>query len=80
MGHGTVVDHSTLDLKIKGSNPHSGDGSDKSFVSLINLEFNVIFYMIELEESTCSLMRRNQLPVSAARWQYGSRICFATFI
>ncbi len=22
----------------------------------------------------------NQLPVSAARWQHGSQICFATFI
>jgi hypothetical protein len=24
-------------------------------------------------------MRENQLPVSAARWQHGFQICFATF-
>jgi hypothetical protein len=26
------------------------------------------------------ILRRNQLPVSAAMWQYGCQICFATFI
>jgi hypothetical protein len=26
------------------------------------------------------IMRGNQLPVSAARWEHGSKICFAIFI
>jgi len=25
-------------------------------------------------------MRGNQLPVSDARWQHGSQICFSTFV
>jgi hypothetical protein len=25
-------------------------------------------------------VRRNQLPVSAVRWQHGSQVCFGTFI
>jgi hypothetical protein len=26
------------------------------------------------------LIRKNQFPVSADRWQHGSQVCFATFI
>ena len=43
---------------------------------------NSIFYPIYfmLVALRIAQMRENQLPVSEARWQHGSQICFATFV
>ncbi len=40
---------------------------------------NLIFYTFSVLSYICS-NKDNQLPNSAARWQDGSQICFATFI
>ncbi len=48
-------------------------------VHLTNQSILMTCLCCNLVENTL-LMRENQLPVSATRWQHGSKICFATFI
>ncbi len=38
------------------------------------------FFSQIIEYTVSTSKRGNQLPVSAARWQHGSQICFTTFI
>ncbi len=51
-------------------------------VILIVISLNDVasFIALVIARMLSTLMRINQLPVSANRWQQGSRICFANFI
>jgi hypothetical protein len=52
------------------------------YMNLIIYDFNHLGYLLGTKQSMLFQwpIRRNQLPVSGAKWQHGSQICFATFI
>ncbi len=75
----SVVTHGyALDINISDKAGTLGRGIGIGKSSLLLALPAVVF--LSVTPVSTELMRGNQLSVSAARWQHGSQICFATFI